>query len=661
MAATTRSGTEGLRFFPLFPLLARMVGWVPGVDSTFAVVLVANISALALGFVIYRLAYLERGDERFARRSVWLCYLLPPAFVLVMGYAEATFMLLASVVLYASRTSRWWVAAVAGFLAGGCRPIGVLLFVPVVIEAVRDRRSLTGWDIAGRVAAVMAPAAGCFAYLSWAADRTDSFLEPLRLQQNPQLRGSTRFPFTNVVDVARDFATGDQDTAGLHLITVAVCLALLVVLARRWPASYTMYAAASLIARADGEQPGLDGALHVVDGAVRVRPRGRARHRGAGTDRVGGRGCGHGCGIRARVLRVARPVTSRVKFGHGLLLIALVAFGIRVGYVAFAKADDCAVRIDGEVVATYPSECAVGDQIYYNASANVLADGEGFTEPLWPVTHPGEDPPPAADHPPLTTLVLAPVSFFVERPPLEWIAGDALDTNLREHRYAMAVLGTGVVVLIGLLGRRVRDDRVGLVAAGIAAVSPNLWVNDGLVMSETIMNLAVVGALLAAVIAFERPSPKRLLVLGVCCGLATLARAELLMLVPLLDAAARVAVASATPRVGGRNRRQPARHRPVGRVQPRPLRRAHVPLDQRRHRARRLELRPGVLGQRDRALGPRRATSCPVDAGPGDQSVVAGRYRDRARRLRAGSLAPGSRPSCSPASAAHGACSARST
>ena len=239
-------GTDGLRFFPLFPLLARMVGWVPGVDSTFAVVLVANISALALGFVIYRLVYLERGDERLARRSVWLCYLLPPAFVLVMGYSEATFMLLASVVLYASRTSRWWIAAVAGFLAGGCRPIGVLLFVPVVIEAVRDRRSRTGWDIAGRVAAVMAPAAGCFAYLSWAADRTDSFLEPLRLQQNPQLRGSTRFPFTNVVDVARDFATGDQDTAGLHLITAAVCLALLVVLARRWPASYTMYAAASL-------------------------------------------------------------------------------------------------------------------------------------------------------------------------------------------------------------------------------------------------------------------------------------------------------------------------------------------------------------------------------------------------------------------------------
>ena len=175
-----------------------------------------------------------------------------------------------------------------------------------------------------------------------------------------------------------------------------------------------------------------------------------------------------------------------------------------------------------------------------------------------------------------------------------------------------------------------RDDRVGLVAAGIAAVSPNLWVNDGLVMSETIMNLAVVGALLAAVIAFERPSPKRLLVLGVCCGLATLARAELLMLVPLLT----------LPLAWRSRQRLPALVAGIG--------------------ATLLVIAPWVVFNLVRfdeptflstndgtalagsncnpvfsgnaiglwGLG---AQSCPVDAGPGDQSVVAGRYRDRAR------------------------------
>ena len=63
----------------------------------------------------------------------------------------------------------------------------------------------------------------------------------------PSRRGSDRFPVTNVIDDARDFSSGDHDTARLHLLTIAVCIALLVVLARRWPASYTLYAASALL------------------------------------------------------------------------------------------------------------------------------------------------------------------------------------------------------------------------------------------------------------------------------------------------------------------------------------------------------------------------------------------------------------------------------
>jgi hypothetical protein len=239
-------GTAGLRFFPVFPLLARAVALLPGIDTELAILVVANACAFALGFVLYRLAWFERRDAAFARRAVWLVYLLPPAFVLVMGYSEATFMLLATIVLFAVRRGSWGIAAVAGALAGATRPVGLLLVIPALVEAMRDRRTLAGRDVAARVAAVVAPVAGCFVYLSWAADRTDTFLQPLRLQDDPLRRGPLRFPVTNIVDVARDFSSGDHDTAGLHLLTVAICVALLVVLARRWPATYTLYAAGAL-------------------------------------------------------------------------------------------------------------------------------------------------------------------------------------------------------------------------------------------------------------------------------------------------------------------------------------------------------------------------------------------------------------------------------
>jgi hypothetical protein len=229
-----------------------------------------------------------------------------------------------------------------------------------------------------------------------------------------------------------------------------------------------------------------------------------------------------------------------VKFWRALLLIALVGFGIRVAYVAIAKGDACKVTVGGNVIGSYPTQCAVGDQIFYNTEADALASGRGFVDPLWSVNHPGQPAPEAADHPPLTAVVLAPVSWLSERPPVSWIAGDSLHSNMREHRYTMVVFGTVLIVLVGILGRRVgrrhgsNGDVVGLVAAAIAALTPDIWVNDGLVMSETITSVVVVLTLLYALDAVEKPTVKRIALLGALCSLCALARAELLLFVPLL-------------------------------------------------------------------------------------------------------------------------------
>ena len=223
------------------------------------------------------------------------------------------------------------------------------------------------------------------------------------------------------------------------------------------------------------------------------------------------------------------------RFGRVLLVIVAVAFGVRVAYVAIAKEGPCPVVLaDGTRVGSSPSKCVRGDELFYNAEANYVADGHGFKEPLSAFTHPGEKPPPAADHPPLTVFVLTPVSWLSEHPPLSWIIKEPLQDHVREHRYTMVLLGTLLVGLIGLLGRRVGGDTVGLVAAGIAALSPNIWVNDGLVMSETLTALTVTAAMFLALWWRERPSLRRAAVVGVGCGLAVLARVEFVLLVPLL-------------------------------------------------------------------------------------------------------------------------------
>jgi hypothetical protein len=111
---------ETTRFFPLVPLLARAVGLVPGVSTGVALLVVANIGALVFALLVQRLARAEGLDEGGAARAIWLLTLAPPAFVLVMGYAESVFGALAVAFLAALRRRAWGHAAVFGLLAGTC-------------------------------------------------------------------------------------------------------------------------------------------------------------------------------------------------------------------------------------------------------------------------------------------------------------------------------------------------------------------------------------------------------------------------------------------------------------------------------------------------------------------------------------------------------------
>lgn len=182
-----------------------------------------------------------------------------------------------------------------------------------------------------------------------------------------------------------------------------------------------------------------------------------------------------------------------------MLLIGAVALAVRVAYVVFVKRHDA----------------LVGDEPYFHLTANWLAEGFGFTAG----PHSGI---PSALHPPLYSLVLTPVS---------WLASGSA---LLAQRLAGAVLGTLTVVVIGYLGRAVARDRVGLVAAVLAAISPTLWVNDGILMSESLAALLVAVALLMAYRYARMPTNANATWMGVVCGLAALTRGELILLVPFV-------------------------------------------------------------------------------------------------------------------------------
>ncbi len=220
------------------------------------------------------------------------------------------------------------------------------------------------------------------------------------------------------------------------------------------------------------------------------------------------------------------------RFGRALLAIVLIALAVRIGYVLVGKSGECLVTEPetGELISS-PTDCPSGpegqanDATYYNAAANLLARGEGMVDPFRPERE-------AADHPPLTVWVLAPVSWIGDNVIPSALLDDL--TNVFLHRLTMALLGTAVVAVVGLIGKRVGGSRAGLVAAALAAIYPGLWISDALIFAETVTNLAVVLTLLGALRARESPTTGRLVVVGVGIGACALGRAELVLFVPLL-------------------------------------------------------------------------------------------------------------------------------
>ena len=231
------AGHQSLRFFPLFPLLARALSVLPGIGEGTAVVVVANISALVGTAVVVTLVRSETADVGLARRVAWLVCLAPAAFTFVMGYAEGTLLAFSAGVFLALRARRWWWAAALGAAAGLIRPLGALLLVPAAIEAGRGWREAGLGQRVGRLAAVVAPVVGTGAFLGWVGWRYGDALTPLRLQEQGVHHGRLADPLVTLAHDASFLAHGHHLGEGLHLPWVLLAVALVVVAFRSWPPS----------------------------------------------------------------------------------------------------------------------------------------------------------------------------------------------------------------------------------------------------------------------------------------------------------------------------------------------------------------------------------------------------------------------------------------
>ena len=149
------TGQSTLAFFPLYPLVVRLLG-----GSLAAAVLVSWTAGAGACLAVRAVAARVIGERAAGRVAVAFAF-FPGAFILSMAYAEALAILLAAVSLYGLLSRRWLLAGAAAALATATRPNALPLVACCLVAAglSRDRRA---WR-----AAALAPAgvATFFLYL----------------------------------------------------------------------------------------------------------------------------------------------------------------------------------------------------------------------------------------------------------------------------------------------------------------------------------------------------------------------------------------------------------------------------------------------------------------------------------------------------------------
>ncbi len=264
-------GTDATAFFPAFPLLVRSLA-LPLGDHVALAGMLANLVASVVGLAgLHRLVSRDLG-VRVADRTILYLSIFPAALFLYAPFSEALFLAATAWAFVGAREGRWWLAAAAALVAGLTRTQGILLVLPLAWEAAvawragrlqpssrggaRDRAMLGGrWGASiGPAAAVAAPVAG-FAAFAWYT----SAVVGLPLFEAQDAWGGREFhPPWETVAAAVDWIASGGQSAGIELLNVAtlVLFAVVTLLAvRRLPASYTLYAAASILLIAVRLQP----------------------------------------------------------------------------------------------------------------------------------------------------------------------------------------------------------------------------------------------------------------------------------------------------------------------------------------------------------------------------------------------------------------------
>ena len=238
-------------FFPLYPVLMRLVGKVFWGNYLWGGIIVSSAAYFLALIALYKLTRLEFDSDAAARTVVYLS-VFPTAFFLLGVYTESPFLLFAISAFYYARKGNWLAASIMGLLAALTKQLGLLLLLPLLYEYLAEREFAIR-SIRRDVLLLCLIPIGTLAFMLF---RHLYVGEPL-LTETYRLRWAVNvsWPWSNIADsLAAIFNTGrflalnPEDTLlrrifynSFDLVCVGLFLSLAIVSFRRLRLSYGLY------------------------------------------------------------------------------------------------------------------------------------------------------------------------------------------------------------------------------------------------------------------------------------------------------------------------------------------------------------------------------------------------------------------------------------
>lgn len=166
------SPNGGYGFLPVFPLLLRAGGAIPGLEQTSATYAAAGIVLANLFFLVAIVLFVMLSRRHFSRpatySAVLLLCLMPFSFFFSAAYSESLFVAICLGSLLLADQNRWLPAGALGALASATRFAGLALAPALLYGAYRD--GVRGWRLAATGLLPLTGFALWSAYTAWRID-----------------------------------------------------------------------------------------------------------------------------------------------------------------------------------------------------------------------------------------------------------------------------------------------------------------------------------------------------------------------------------------------------------------------------------------------------------------------------------------------------------